>query len=61
MIENVTRIHSLSPSALYKHDKALDMISETLIVVHFRGEVTISMGQNNNKDSIFKIWGTNKR
>lgn len=53
--------NSLSPSALYKHEKALDRISKTLKVVHFRGVVTISIGHNKNKNRIFNIWGTNKR
>lgn len=53
--------NSLSPSTLYKQDKALERISETLIVGHFRGVVTKSMGHNRNKDRIFKIWKTNKR
>lgn len=60
MIERSNK-DSLSPYALYRHEKALDRISKTLIVVHFRGVVTIHMGQNKNKVSIFKIWGTNKR
>lgn len=47
-------IHWLSPTALYKHDKALDEISGTLIVVHVRGEVTISVGHIKIMDNIFK-------
>lgn len=60
MIERSAK-DSLSPSTLYKQDKALERISETLIVGHFRDVVTIYMGHNRNKDIIFKIWKTNKR
>lgn len=35
----------------------MDGISGTLIVVHIRGVVTISMGHNTSKDTIFKILG----
>lgn len=53
--------NSLSPCALYKHEKALDRISKTLKVVNFRGVVTISIGHNKNENRICNIWGTNKR